>query len=237
MSQFADSDGLSNNSLTTGGILLDSSSKYHSVRLRIAMFGKRSLDVAVSSLAMLFLLPLLTVVMATLLIVQGRPIFISRGRVGRGGTNFPCFKFRTMVTNAEETLREYLSHNENALKEWRDTQKLKNDPRITPLGHFLRKSSLDELPQLMNVLRGEMSLVGPRPIVRDEMARYGDYIEDYLQVRPGITGLWQVSGRSDLSYENRVELDVRYVREWNLWLDTVIIAKTVPAVLRSEGAR
>jgi len=133
-------------------------------------------------------------------------------------------------------LREYLAGNPSAREEWSETHKLKNDPRITPLGRFLRKSSVDELPQLYNVIRGDMSLVGPRPIVRDEIVRYGAHIEEYLRVRPGLTGLWQVSGRSDISYQHRVVLDVRYVREWSLWRDFVIIFKTIPALLRSSGS-
>lgn len=204
--------------------------------LDFAKASKRGLDVALASAAIVFLLPLFLLLVAVLLVAQGRPIFIRHSRVGRGGASFPCLKFRSMVTNSEAVLREYLATNHNAAEEWRETHKLKNDPRITALGHFLRKSSVDELPQLFNVLRGDMSLVGPRPIVRDEIVRYGAFIEDYLRVRPGITGLWQVSGRSDISYQQRVSLDVRYVREWSLWKDVVIMLKTIPALLRLSGS-
>ncbi|WP_348536446.1 sugar transferase [Labrys miyagiensis] len=198
--------------------------------------SKRAFDVAVATSALVFLLPMFLLLVGVLLVAQGRPIFIRHSRVGRGGTSFPCLKFRSMVTNSDVVLREYLASNPSALEEWKESHKLKNDPRITPLGHFLRKSSVDELPQLFNVIRGHMSLVGPRPIVRDEIVRYGAYIEDYLRVRPGLTGLWQVSGRSDTSYQHRVVLDVRYVREWSLWRDIVIIFKTIPALLQSKGS-
>nr|WP_245443600.1 sugar transferase [Labrys okinawensis] len=194
------------------------------------------LDIVTASAALVFLMPLFVLLLGVLLVLQGRPIFIRHNRVGRGGALFPCLKFRSMVTNSEEVLREHLAANSAARQEWEETHKLKNDPRITPLGQFLRKSSIDELPQLLNVIRGDMSLVGPRPIVRDEMVRYGAHIEDYLKVRPGLTGLWQVSGRSDVSYQHRVSLDVRYVREWSLWSDIVIILKTIPAVLRPSGS-
>ncbi|MGJ4855293.1 sugar transferase [Labrys sp. KB_33_2] len=194
------------------------------------------LDIVTASAALVFLLPLFLLLLGALLVLQGRPIFIRHNRVGRGGALFPCLKFRSMVTNSDEVLREHLASNNVAREEWEETHKLKNDPRITPLGQFLRKSSVDELPQLLNVIRGDMSLVGPRPIVRDEMVRYGAHIDDYLKVRPGLTGLWQVSGRSDVSYQHRVSLDVRYVREWSLWSDIVIILKTIPAVLRPSGS-
>ncbi len=198
--------------------------------------SKRVFDVAIASFAIVFLLPLFLMLVGVLLVAQGRPIFIRHSRIGRGGTSFPCLKFRSMVTNSDVVLREHLASNPAAKEEWHETHKLKNDPRITPLGYFLRKSSVDELPQLFNVIRGDMSLVGPRPIVRDEIVRYGANIEDYLRVRPGLTGLWQVSGRSDISYQHRVGLDVRYVREWSLWQDMVIIFKTIPALLRSSGS-
>jgi exopolysaccharide production protein ExoY len=198
--------------------------------------SKRAFDVATAALALIFLLPLFLMLVGVLLVAQGRPIFIRHSRIGRGGTSFPCLKFRSMVTNSDVVLREYLASNPAAREEWEETHKLKNDPRITALGRFLRKSSVDELPQLFNVIRGHMSLVGPRPIVRDEIVRYGAHIEDYLRVRPGLTGLWQVSGRSDVSYQHRVGLDVRYVREWSLRRDFVIIVRTIPALLRSSGS-
>ncbi|WP_284312909.1 sugar transferase [Labrys miyagiensis] len=203
---------------------------------KVAQLSKRGFDVAVSSAALIFLLPLIAAMAGALLILQGRPLFIRHNRVGLGGKSFPCLKFRSMVVNADLTLRAHLRDNEAARQEWEETHKLKNDPRITPIGRFLRKSSVDELPQLINIILGDMSLVGPRPIVRDEIVRYGLHIEDYKRVRPGLTGLWQISGRNDTSYHDRVALDVRYVREWSFWRDLSIIAKTVPAVLKSSGS-
>jgi exopolysaccharide production protein ExoY len=204
--------------------------------LNIAKFSKVAFDITIASLALVFLFPLMLLLVAVLFVVQGGPIFISHKRIGLGGKSFPCFKFRSMVANADVVLREHLSADRAALSEWQETHKLKNDPRITPLGKFLRKSSVDELPQLLNVIRGEMSLVGPRPIVRDEIPRYGYYFEDYKRVRPGLTGLWQISGRSDTSYQERVTLDVRYVRGWSFWRDLSIIANTIPALLKSSGS-
>jgi len=149
---------------------------------------------------------------------------------------FDCIKFRSMVLDADRVLRHHIAINPEAGAEWAATQKLRNDPRVTKVGNFLRRSSLDELPQLFNVLRGEMSMVGPRPIVQAEVSRYGDDIEYYYAAKPGITGLWQVSGRSDMSYARRVKLDVWYVRNWTLWHDIAILFKTIPAVFLQRGA-
>jgi len=149
---------------------------------------------------------------------------------------FDCLKFRSMGVDADSVLRRLLANDPEAADEWAATQKLRDDPRITRIGRFLRASSLDELPQLLNVVRGEMSLVGPRPIVRAEVARYGSNIEHYYAAKPGLTGLWQVSGRSDMSYARRVQLDVWYVRNWSLWHDIAILFKTVPAVCLQRGA-
>jgi exopolysaccharide production protein ExoY len=169
-------------------------------------------------------------------LTMGRPVLFGHNRIGHDGRAFRCYKFRTMINGAEDVLRQYLASNPEAEKEWRETHKLRNDPRITPLGAFLRKSSIDELPQLINVLRGDMSCVGPRPIVTDELARYGEKAADYLRARPGLTGAWQVSGRTSLSYADRVALDAEYVRHWSVWKDLLILAKTVPAVLSFEDA-
>ena len=149
---------------------------------------------------------------------------------------FDCIKFRTMVMNADEVLYQVISTDSQAAAEWAATQKLRNDPRVTRIGQFLRRSSLDELPQLFNVLRGEMSLVGPRPIVQAEVARYGCDIQHYYAAKPGLTGLWQISGRSDMSYARRVRLDVWYIRNWTLWHDIAILFKTIPAVFLQRGA-
>jgi lipopolysaccharide/colanic/teichoic acid biosynthesis glycosyltransferase len=141
-----------------------------------------------------------------------------------------------MYANSDRLLCEHLAHNAVAREEWNRDHKLRDDPRVTPIGKFMRRTSLDEVPQLWNVIRGEMSLVGPRPIVTAEIPRYGDVIRLYVTVKPGLTGLWQVSGRSNLSYRDRVELDQFYVRHWSLWLDTYIIAKTVVALIERDGA-
>ncbi len=197
---------------------------------------KRGLDVSVVVFALIVFLPLILTIVALLVLTQGRPILFRHHRVGRGGKVFPCFKFRTMAVQGDDILRRHLATNAEARSEWDETRKLKNDPRITPLGHILRKSSIDELPQFMNILRGEMSLVGPRPIVDDEIKYYGPHIQHYYRVRPGLTGAWQIAGRNDVSYSTRVQLDSDYVANWSFGRDLSILVKTVPAVLRSKGS-
>jgi lipopolysaccharide/colanic/teichoic acid biosynthesis glycosyltransferase len=167
---------------------------------------------------------------------DGAPIFFGHYRVGHDGRMFRCMKFRTMLRDSEPVLAALLASNPQARAEWERDQKLSNDPRITPVGNFLRRTSLDELPQLINVLRGEMSLVGPRPITVGELTRYGPARWHYLSVRPGITGLWQVSGRNTLSYAQRVAFDKQYVEKRTAWLDLRILMKTVHVVLAREGA-
>ena len=164
------------------------------------------------------------------------PVFFRQNRIGRGGQTLHLLKFRTMVCNAEEVLQKYLRENPDLREEWEADQKLRNDPRITKVGAWLRKTSLDELPQLWNVVWGEMSLVGPRPIVDDEIVKYGSAFASYTRVRPGMPGLWQVSGRNDLSYKQRVHLDRFYICNWSTWLDILILAKTFPVVLGRKGA-
>jgi exopolysaccharide production protein ExoY len=197
---------------------------------------KRVLDVMGASAFLLVFLPLLLGVMALMLILQGRPLFYGHARVGKDGRPFRCFKFRTMAKDGDRALASHLAQNPVARREWETTRKLRDDPRVTPIGRTLRKLSVDELPQFINVLRGEMSLVGPRPIVEAESRHYGPHFDVYCSVRPGITGLWQVSGRSNTSYERRVRLDVDYVDSWSLGKDIVILARTVPAVLSSDGS-
>ena len=164
------------------------------------------------------------------------PVIFKHRRIGKGGKEFNCYKFRSMCVDAKEKLEQLLKTDPQAKAEWEKDFKLKNDPRITKSGAFLRKTSLDELPQIFNVLKGEMSLVGPRPIIRDEMVRYGEYINDYLMVKPGITGMWQVSGRSDIDYAERVLLDSWYTRNWSVWLDITLLFKTFKVVLLRKGA-
>ena len=195
---------------------------------------KRVFDVTISLLLLPVALPIISI-LCLLVCRDGGPVFFQQVRVGRDGRLFHCWKIRTMVVDAEERLREHLRENPDAAAEWVRDQKLLNDPRITTFGHFLRASSLDELPQILNVLRGEMSLVGPRPITKDELVRYRDHEWAYRSVRPGITGLWQVSGRNEVSYEERVQMDVRYAQVRSLWVDVTIIVRTAGAVLGRTG--
>lgn len=167
---------------------------------------------------------------------DGGPAIYGHERIGKGGKPFKCLKFRSMVINSKEVLEHLLDNDPEAKKEWEATFKLKNDPRITRIGKFLRRTSLDELPQLFNVLKGEMSLVGPRPIITAELERYNDEVDYYLLSKPGMTGLWQVSGRSDVDYETRVYLDAWYVKNWSMWNDVAILFKTIAVVLRKDGA-
>jgi UDP-galactose-lipid carrier transferase len=196
---------------------------------------KSVFDQVVALLLVVLLAPLFCV-LAILVRRDGGSALFRQHRIGAGGRMFNCIKFRTMVTNADEILRRTIERDPAAADEWAATQKLRNDPRVTRIGQFLRRSSLDELPQLFNVLRGEMSLVGPRPIVQAETARYGSDIQYYYAAKPGLTGLWQVSGRSDMAYARRVRLDVWYVRNWTLWHDIAILFKTIPAVFLQRGA-
>jgi lipopolysaccharide/colanic/teichoic acid biosynthesis glycosyltransferase len=195
----------------------------------------RSLDVLVAVAALIVMAPVL-VLIALMIWAQdgGSPLFAHR-RIGRGGASFPCLKFRTMVTDADARLAHLLATDAASAEEWARDQKLRADPRITPLGQFLRASSLDETPQLLNVVLGQMSLVGPRPIIENEVPRYGRYFSVYCRVRPGITGLWQVSGRNDLSYRRRVALDTVYCRAKSVPFDLLILGRTVPAVLSRRG--
>ncbi|NEU14476.1 sugar transferase [Methylobacterium sp. BTF04] len=204
--------------------------------IRLGIAGKRTLDVSVAALALFLVLPLLVILCTAVWMSDGRsPIFRHR-RIGRNGTAFSCLKIRSMVNNSEAVLQRYLDTHPEAREEWSRNHKLVADPRVTRLGRFLRKSSLDELPQLFNVLRGEMSLVGPRPIVEAEISRYGESFSDCFSVPPGITGLWQVSGRSECSYGDRVLLDLQYAQGWHLGRDLQIIFMTVPAVIRQKGS-
>lgn len=196
----------------------------------------RCIDIILSAVAIIILLPVLALMSLAIWMHDGGPPIFAHRRIGKAGKTFPCLKFRTMVTNAEQRLADILRSDPDAAQEWKLYQKLRVDPRITPIGNLLRKTSLDELPQLFNVLIGHMSLVGPRPIVENEIPHYGRYFVHYCGVRPGITGLWQVSGRSDVSYRRRVVMDTVYCRSRSLTLDLSIMARTIPAVLMSRGA-
>lgn len=196
---------------------------------------KRLFDLVVSLILLVLLTPLFAY-LSWKIRQTGPSVIFGHVRVGRYGRPFRCLKFRTMVPDADKVLKEVLESDPGARAEWDRDFKLKNDPRVTPIGVFLRRTSLDELPQLWNVLKGEMSLVGPRPIVERELERYGDQVSYYLETRPGITGLWQISGRNDTGYEDRVALDSWYVRNWSLWYDLVILAKTIRVVVSRDGA-
>lgn len=196
----------------------------------------RAVDIIVSALALLWLAPLFVVVALIVKSSDGGSIFFAQQRVGHGGVPFRCFKFRTMVVDAQARLDELLAKDPLARIAWDRDHKLRNDPRTIPFGNFLRKWSLDELPQFVNVLRGEMSIVGPRPIVVAEVPRYGRYFAQYMQVRPGITGLWQISGRNDVSYRRRVACDVLYVRHKSVITNLAIILMTALVVLRARGS-
>lgn len=200
-----------------------------------AWFG-RGVDVTIAALILLATLPVVVLLCLAIWAQDGgRPIFAHR-RIGRDGRTFPCFKLRSMVIDADSRLQRLLESDPEAAAEWAADHKLRSDPRITLLGAFLRKSSLDELPQLMNVILGHMSLVGPRPIVANEIPRYGRYFQYYCSVRPGITGLWQVSGRNDVSYRRRVALDTVYCRQKTVSFDMWILGRTIPVLLLSKGS-
>ncbi|MEM6436022.1 MAG: undecaprenyl-phosphate galactose phosphotransferase WbaP [Cyanobacteria bacterium P01_D01_bin.115] len=199
-------------------------------------FTKSILDCCLTILLGLFALPLFLLIMVAVKLDSPGPIFYGQHRLGRGARPFKAWKFRSMVTNADEVLQHHLIENHLYREEWEKERKLKSDPRITRIGRLLRRTSLDELPQLWNVLRGEMSLVGPRPIVDAEVAHYADKFELYKRVPPGITGLWQVSGRNDVTYSERVNLDAYYVRNWSVWLDIYILLRTIWVVLIGDGA-
>lgn len=197
---------------------------------------KRMMDVTVALVALVLAAPVMVVIALLVRLSDRGPAVFSHTRVGFGGKPFACYKFRTMVANSGQVLVDHLASNPEAAREWEQNWKLRHDPRITFLGHILRKSSLDELPQLINVLRGEMSCVGPRPVVPDELQRYGICAADYLKARPGLTGPWQVTGRDAMDYPSRVALDSRYVRNWSMWTDVVILGRTVFAVMKFDQA-
>ena len=198
--------------------------------------AKRALDVSVACLAIVLLAPLMLVLAGLVWSIIGGPVIFRQKRVGRGGRLFTCFKFRSMPIDAEEILRRHLAADPAAAREWEERRKLRNDPRIGSFARAMRRSSLDELPQLVNVLRGDMSLVGPRPVVPEEMERYGRHATAYCSTRPGLTGLWQVSGRSRVSYAARIARDRYYVRHWSFWLDIIVLLRTVLAVASFDQA-
>ena len=197
---------------------------------------KYSFDFIGTLVGTILILPILVIISVWISLDSPGPIIFTHTRIGKDGKPFGCYKFRTMCIDAQERLEKLLASDPKARQEWEQDFKLKNDPRITKVGKFLRKTSLDELPQIFNVLKGEMSLVGPRPVIADELPRYGEYLDDYLMVRPGITGMWQVNGRSDTTYDERVRMDSWYVRNWSFWIDIMLLWRTVKSVFMCKGA-
>jgi Undecaprenyl-phosphate galactose phosphotransferase WbaP len=203
----------------------------------INIAAKRAFDLVIGFFILLIILPVMVVISISIKLDSPGPTIFAGNRIGRGGKEFICYKFRTMYENNDEILNNYLKNHPEAAKEWKRFAKLKGeDPRVTRVGRFLRRSSLDELPQIINVLKGEMSLVGPRPYLPREKIRMDDYITSILTSRPGITGLWQVSGRNEIDFNGRLRLEAWYVRNWSLWLDITLLFRTISVVLKREGA-
>lgn len=226
---------MSNNSSTTSKVWIAPANDETAIASKgYRGVTKRVLDLVLAVLLLPTLIPVIAV-LYVLVRLDGGPGFFGHKRVGRNNQEFRCWKVRTMVVDAQERLDALLASSPEARAEWERDQKLRNDPRVTRLGNFLRKTSLDELPQIWNVIKGEMSLVGPRPVTRSEMSRYGGYAWAYQALRPGITGLWQVSGRNDVSYDERVELDVRYLNEMSLASDISILMRTGKVILDKTG--
>ena len=203
------------------------------------LFVKRAFDIVGSIIGIAILIPVTVAVWIARIVLKENdgPLFYEQLRYGKNGKMFRLYKFRSMCMNADEKLEKYLKENEEARKEFEETQKLDNDPRITKLGAFLRKTSLDELPQMINILFGQMSFIGPRPVIKKEIERYGKNKNKFLSVKPGLTGYWQVNGRSNTTYKERMELELYYVDHQSLWLDAKIFFKTFKAVLNHDGAK
>ena len=199
-------------------------------------FVKRTVDLTLTIAGGILILPVFAGIALAIKLTCRGPIFFGQTRIGQKGRNFTAWKFRTMRADAADVLEHYLEAHPELRAEWERDHKLKNDPRVTTIGRVLRKTSLDELPQLWNVIRGEMSLVGPRPIVEAEIDKYGEIYRQYLLVRPGITGMWQVSGRNNTSYQERIELDRYYVQNWSPWLDFHLLIRTARIVFNRSGA-
>ena len=204
---------------------------------QFTLFAKRIIDIVGSIVGIIILIPLTLVVgFVNLISRENGPLFYSQERIGKDGKKFKMYKFRSMIVNADEKLKELLEKDEDLKTEFEQNRKLKNDPRITKIGRILRKTSLDEFPQFINVLKGDMSIVGPRAVVDDEIELFGDKKEVVLSVKPGITGYWAANGRSNTSYDERVEMEAYYAKKMSLLLDIKILFKTISAVVKSEGA-
>lgn len=220
------------------GAVFPPTSRSRSASLKSAFYcrSKRIFDLVVAVPLLIVVLIPLALVVAPLIWLDGGAVLYRQPRIGAGGRLFPCYKFRTMVRDADQELQRIFAGDPSAEREWVESQKLQNDPRVTPVGRFLRATSLDELPQLWNVLRGEMSLIGPRPILDCEIQRYGQHYRHYLAVRPGLTGYWQVFGRgANVSYRRRVAMDVWYAKNRSFLLDCLIFVRTLGVVLQANG--
>ena len=225
---------ISTNVRDFGGILGFSST--HNLTKRISLFWKRFIDFFLLLISSPITLPLVAIVALAIKISSPGPVFYGHKRTGKDGREFKCWKFRSMVIDADKQLEKILAENPAMRAEWEKDRKFTNDPRVTKIGKFLRKTSIDEIPQFFNVLTGEMSFIGPRPVTEPELKKYGSKAEFILSVQPGLSGMWQISGRSDTGYEERVTLDSYYIQNWSVWLDIWIIIKTVYVVLRGKGA-
>ena len=211
-------------------------SSTHNLTFKTNLFVKRFIDIFLIVLFSPLLIPLFIILMFLTKVTSKGPIFYGHKRVGKNGVEFKCWKFRSMCIDADKKLDEILANNPEMRAEWEKERKFQNDPRVTKFGKFLRKTSLDELPQLINILIGQMSFVGPRPVTEPELERYGEFKDYVLSVTPGLSGMWQTSGRSDTEYEERIALDTSYIQNWSVWLDIWILIKTVYVVLKGRGA-
>ncbi len=211
-------------------------SSTHNLTFEHNLFFKRCLDLLVITISLPFVLPIFAILCLLIKLTSKGPIFYGHPRIGKNGKPFKCWKFRSMCINSQEILKEILENNPQMRAEWEKDHKFVNDPRVTKFGKFLRKTSLDELPQLINIFLGQMSLVGPRPVTEEELNKYGELKDYVLSVSPGLSGMWQVSGRSDTGYEERISLDSFYIQNWSIWLDIWILLKTVWVVIKRKGA-
>ena len=225
---------ISTNVRDFGGILGFSST--HNLTKRLSLFWKRFIDIFLLLLSSPLTIPVVLIVTLLIKVTSPGPVFYGHKRTGKNGKEFKCWKFRSMVIDADKQLEKILAENPEMRAEWEKDRKFTNDPRVTKIGKILRKTSIDEIPQFFNILTGEMSFVGPRPVTEPELAKYGKKAEFILSVKPGLSGMWQISGRSDTGYEERVTLDSYYIQNWSVWLDIWIIIKTVAVVLRGKGA-
>ena len=205
-----------------------------SISKRIYIVVKKFLDIFLSLIGLVLLSPIFLIIAIIIKLDSKGPVFFVHSRIGEKGKPIGIYKFRTMVTNAEELIKKFTPEQK---EEFEKNFKLENDPRVTKIGNFLRKTSLDELPQILNILKGELSIIGPRPIVQAELEKYGDEKEKFLSVKPGLTGYWAANGRSDTSYEERIQMELYYVDNMSFWLDIKIFFKTILAVIKKEGAR